>query len=426
MKGTARTGGFTRSTPRYRWIVLGIATFAQAAAGFFMQGMGAMGIHLQRDLSLSTAQLGLLFSAAGAVPLIGLLVAGELLDRYNERWVLGIGACVVAAALIVGSTAPGYVSLLLVLLVVGAGYCTVQPGGSKSVASWFDASQRGFAMGVRQAGLPLGGALAAAVLPFLAGAFGWRSTFVVGGLVALLGAGVFMGFYRRPPAQAGPQDGRPRASLESQLRARLGMLREPSMVKIMLSGTSLISVQYGVLVLTVLYLHDTTALGAGPAALVLVAAQGAGVAGRVCLAAWSDRARFGRYGCVMTCMAAVIAGMTALMTPLGQSPAAACILFIWLGFFGFGWYGPWVTYVTESAPPGKTGFALGLAMAVNQIAIVLAPPVVGLLKDLTHSFTPAWGLLVVLTAVALAVTARGERRGIGRGAHGASPASRGR
>ncbi|MFD8543048.1 MFS transporter [Streptomyces sp. NPDC059649] len=115
---------------RYRWVVLGTATFTQAASAFFVQGIGAMGIHLQRDLHLSTAQLGLLLSAAQLVPLVGLLVAGELLDRYNERWVVGIGGCIVAAGLLAGSAAPGYLSLLAVLLVVGAGYSTVQPGGS--------------------------------------------------------------------------------------------------------------------------------------------------------------------------------------------------------------------------------------------------------------------------------------------------------
>ncbi|MEU1662924.1 MFS transporter [Streptomyces sparsogenes] len=405
----------------YRWVVLGIATFTQATSCFFVQGIGAMGVHLRRDLDLSTAQLGLLLSAAQFVPLIGLLVAGELLDRYDERWVVGIGACVIAAGLTVGSVAPGYASLLLALLIVGAGYSTAQPGGSKSVASWFDGSRRGFAMGIRQAGLPLGGALAAATLPFLAEDFGWRATLLAGGAVAAVGAGVFMSFYRRPPAQAAPRQGvpvqgaprrgaEPGAPLRARLGGRLRMLREPSMVKIMLSGTSLVAVQSGVLVLAVLYLHETTSLGAGPAALVLVAAQGAGVAGRVCLAAWSDHGASGRYATVRTCMIAVIAGMTALMTPAGQSPVAACLLFTWLGFFGIGWYGPWVAYVAESAPPGRTGFALGLAMAVNQIAVILTPPALGLLKDHTHGFAPAWGLLAAMTAVALAVTARAERR----------------
>ncbi|WP_037837757.1 MFS transporter [Streptomyces sp. NRRL S-337] len=433
----------TRRAGRYRWIVLGIATFTQAASAFFVQGIGAMGIDLQRDLHLSTAQLGLLLSAAQLLPLVGLLVAGELLDRYNERWVVGIGGCVVAAGLLVGSAAPGYLSLLLVLLVVGAGYSTVQPGGSKSVASWFDASRRGLAMGIRQAGLPLGAALASAVLPLLAAAAGWRATLVAGGLVALLGAGVFMGFYRRPPTRATPPEEGPSASrspsappglsssVRAQLGARLRMLREPAMVRIMLSGASLISVQTGVGILTVLHLHERASVGAGAAALVLVAAQAAGAVGRIVLAWGSDRRRSGsgrrlsgrcvsgrrvsgRYVSVMTCMVAVIAGLALLMTPVGSSPVAACAVFVWLGFFGLGWYGPWVAYVTESAPPDKTGFALGLAMSVNQVAIVVMPPTLGLLKDGTGSFTPVWGLLALLTAVALMLTARGERRAAGQ------------
>ncbi|MEU7068140.1 MFS transporter [Streptomyces sp. NPDC046161] len=408
-----RAGSQVHDPWRYRWIVLGIATFTQAASGFFVGGIGALGVHLQSALNLSTAQLGLLVSAAQFVPLAGLLVAGELLDRYSERWVVGIGAGVVALALGAGSLAPGYMALLVALLVVGTGYSTVQPGGSKSVASWFDASQRGVAMGIRQAGLPLGAALASAVLPLVAEEFGWRATLLTGGFVALLGAGLFTGCYRQPPASPAspaPRSKEPSAALAAQLRARLRMLREPSMVKIMLSGTSLISVQCGVGILTVLHLHQGSSVGTGQAALILVASQGAGVAGRICLAAWSDRSSFGRYAIVLVCMVAVIAGLVVLMTPAGRAPVVAFGVFVWLGFFGFGWYGPWVAYVTEAAPPGKTGFALGLAMSVNQIAIVTVPPVLGLLVDLTNSFTPAWAVLSLLTVVALAVTAEAEFR----------------
>ncbi|MFD0415228.1 MFS transporter [Streptomyces sp. NPDC127108] len=426
-RGTGPAAG-DRDPWRYRWAVLGIATFTQAAAGFFVQGIGALGIHLQRDLDLSTAQLGMLVSASQLVPLVGLLVAGELLDRYNERWVVGIGACVVAVALGAGSAAPGYVPLLCVLLVVGAGYSTVQPGGSKSVASWFDTSRRGFAMGVRQAGLPLGAALASAVLPLLAEAHGWRATLVAGGFVALLGAGVFMGGYRRPPSVPSTLSGssaspplpapplpapplkEPSAPLSARLADRLRLLRTPSMAKIVLSGTTLISVQYAVGVLTVLHLHEAASVGAGTAALVLVAAQGAGVVGRIALAVRSDRSRSGRHGTIALCMVGVVAGMLVLMTPLGRSPALACGVLVWLGFFGYGWYGPWVAYVTESAPAGRTGFTLGLAMSGNQVAIVLMPPALGLLRDLTGSFTVVWGLLSALTVAALAVTARADRR----------------
>ncbi|MEU4513487.1 MFS transporter [Nonomuraea wenchangensis] len=504
---------------RYRWVVLAAATFTQAASGFFVQGIGAMGVQLQAGLDLSAAQLGLLLSAAQLAPLAGLLVAGELLDRYDERWVVGAGACVVAVSLAVGSLAPGYAALLLVLLVVGAGYSTVQPGGSKSVASWFDTSRRGLAMGIRQAGLPLGGVLAAAVLPALAASAGWRATLVAGAVVALLGAVTFTTFCHRPPlplphtptdtharshsqvhadteirASTSTSDlcspsaeprpiprptGRPGSrSRASESSGRLRLLREPAMVRILVSGTSLVAVHSGIGALTVLHLHQTASLAPGTAALVFVAVQAAGAAGRICLAAWSDRSRSstsadrphqpstsadrrhqpstsadrrhqpstsadrqhrlstsagrqhrlstsadrphrfnasedhhrsnrsGRYSSVLACLVAVVAGLVALATPAGHSPVAASLLFVWLGFFGIGWYGPWVAHLAESAPPGRTGFALGAAMAVNQIAIILTPPALGLLKDVSHGFAPAWGLLAVLSAAALALTAR--------------------
>ncbi|MFD0350804.1 hypothetical protein ACFQ0M_41835 [Kitasatospora aburaviensis] len=112
----------------------------------------------------------------------------------------------------------------------------------------------------------------------------------------------------------------------------------------------------------------------------------------------------------MACMAAATAASAALATPLGDSAVAACLLLVGLGFFGLGWYGPWVAYVAESAPPERTGFALGVAMAVNQVAVISAPPLLGLLRDATHGFALAWGLLAAFTAAALAVTARTERR----------------
>ncbi|WP_305788311.1 MFS transporter [Symbioplanes lichenis] len=378
----------------YRWVVLAVATVTQASAAFFVQGLGALGVLLQRELGLSAAQLGLLMSAAQLVPLAGLLVAGELLDRYGERWVVGAGAGLVGAALLTGTLAPGYAALLVVLLLAGAGYSTVQPGGSKSVAAWFDSSRRGVAMGVRQAGLPLGAALASASLPAVGAAFGWRATLGAGGVVALAGAVLFAATYRPPPAsdrKTGTADDRKSGS-------RRSLLWNTALA----CGVALIAVQCGIGLLTVLHLHDKAGLSPARAALVLVAAQGAGVAGRILLAALSDRRRTrNRQSVVTVSMLAVLGALILLMTPAGWSPIVATAAFVWLGFFGIGWYGPWVALVTEAAPPGRTGFALGLAMAVNQVAIVLVPPVLGLLRDTSGGFVAPWGLLAALIAAAL-------------------------
>ncbi|MEU4236642.1 MFS transporter [Actinoplanes sp. NPDC026619] len=389
-----------------RWIILAVATFTQAAAAFFTQGIGALGPQLQHDLGIGAAQLGLLVSAAQFAPLAGLPVAGELLDRFDERWVVGAGAAVVGVALLAGTLATGYPALLGVLLIVGAGYSTVQPGGSKSVASWFGASRRGTAMGIRQAGLPLGAALASATLPVIGAAHGWRAALTSGGLVALAGAAAFVLVYRRPPAPA---------EINRATGSRRGLLRDPALRGALLAGVCLISVQTGLGLLTVLHLHEVAGLSPGRAAAILVATQGAGVAGRIALAAVSDRARTSRPSVVTGSMLAVLAALALLVTPAGGSPAAAGAAFVWLGFFGIGWYGPWVALVTEAAPAGRTGFALGLAMAVNQVAIVLVPPLLGLLRDMTGGFTASWGLLAVMAGIALTALAPWRRLARSRG-----------
>lgn len=164
------------------------------------------------------------------------------------------------------------------------------------------------------------------------------------------------------------------------------MLHDPAMRHALACGVALISVQYGLGLLTVLHLHATAGLAAGRAAVILVAAQAAGVAGRILLAALSDRMRSGRQSVLTTSLLAVVVALVLLLTRLGRSPAVAAMVFVWLGFVGIGWYGPWVALVSEAAPAGRTGFALGAAMAVNQIAIVVVPPLLGLLRDTTGSF----------------------------------------
>jgi MFS family permease len=224
---------------------------------FPVQGLGPLAGFMQDALQLSAFEIGLLMSAAQFVPVIGLLIAGELLDRFSERLIVGLGTLVVGAALASASFASTYENLFIWLLIVGAGYSTAQPGGSKAVSNWFSKSQRGFAMGIRQAGLPLGGGLAAAILPSVAAAHGWQAAFLIGAIVACLGGALFIAVYRSP-AEIRPQSA---VSLKSAFAARLSLLGERSMRNIMLSGPVLITVQYGILVFFVLHVVVTRPKG---------------------------------------------------------------------------------------------------------------------------------------------------------------------
>ena len=179
----------TAATPKtaYRWLVLGAATFAQASASFAMLGVAALAGFLQQDFKLSAAETGLLITASYAAPTFSLLFVGDLLDRKSERAIIGVGAAIGGGALLFAATSGNFAVLLLWLFVVGLGYSTTQPGGSKSVSAWFRGERLGLAMGIRQAGLPLGGAVAAAILPAVAATWSWRAAFMAGAAAALCG-----------------------------------------------------------------------------------------------------------------------------------------------------------------------------------------------------------------------------------------------
>jgi MFS family permease len=388
-------------TTAYRWLVLAAATLAQATASFALLGLAALAGFLQRDFKLTAAETGLLITASYAAPLFSLLFVGDLLDRKSERLIIGIGAVILFVAFALAATSASYAVLLWWLFVAGLGYSATQPGGSKSVSAWFRGDRLGLAMGIRQAGLPLGGAVAAAILPAVAAAWSWRTAFVAGAVAALAGGLAFALIYRPPPGET--EAARQRAPLT--FAAVAALLREPWMRNAMIAGLALVSAQYGIITWLMLYLRDHADIPLTRAAFFLALAQAAGAAGRIGLAAWSDRAPGLRFRLLTLSMIAVAAGVLLLMVVPSQTPEPAlALLAAWLGFFGLGWYGPWVAYLAETAPADKVGLTLGAAMALNQLGIIGAPPLLGLVHDLTGGYAALWACVVAVLAMAYAVT----------------------
>jgi MFS family permease len=390
-------------TTTFRWLVLAAATLAQATASFALLGLAALAGFLQRDFQLSAAETGLLITASYAAPTFSLLFVGDLLDRKSERLIIGIGAAIGGAALLAAATSADYAVLLLWLLVAGLGYSTTQPGGSKSVSAWFRGDRLGLAMGIRQAGLPLGGALAAAILPAVAAAWSWRAAFVAGAIAALCGGLAFALIYRPPSGET--EAASKRASLT--FAAVAALLRQPWMRTAMIAGLALVSAQYGIITWLMLYLRDHAHIALTRGAFFLALAQAAGAVGRVGLAAWSDRTPGLRFRILALSMIAVAGGVLILMFVPPQTPEPAlALLAAWLGFFGLGWYGPWVAYLAEAAPTHQVGLTLGAAMALNQLGIIGAPPLLGLVHDLSGGYAALWACVVGVLALAYVLTAR--------------------
>ncbi len=65
-----------------------------------------------------------------------------------------------------------------------------------------------------------------------------------------------------------------------------------------------------------------------------------------------------------------------------------------------GWYGPWVAYIVNSSPKESVGFSLGLAMSVNQIAMITAHHSL-VIQDFTDSYLRTWLILIIVFSLFL-------------------------
>jgi len=119
----------------------------------------------------------------------------------------------------------------------------------------------------------------------------------------------------------------------------------------------------------------------------------------------SDRTPASRFRLLTLSMIAIAAGAFVLIVlPSGTSELGLAAIALWLGFFGLGWYGPWVAYLAETAPADQVGLTLGAAMALNQVGIIAAPPLLGLIHDMTGDYAAVWGAIVGVLAIAFVLT----------------------
>ena len=64
-------------------------------------------------------------------------------------------------------------------LVIGSGYGVTTPSSSAILADRTPAGMRAFIYSVKQTGVPIGGALAGALIPLLIAAFDWRAAALI-------------------------------------------------------------------------------------------------------------------------------------------------------------------------------------------------------------------------------------------------------
>src|SRR6201992_2123981 len=317
---------------RRRWWILALGMSAQAASCVFLYGLPYLIPDLRHQLGLSLTGASTLPAAPLAGVIVALVAWGAAADRYGERVVITAGLAIAAGGLIAAAQLSshaghaghvghgGHVGPIgrgALLACAGAGGAWVNAASGRLVLGWFDASERGLAMGARQTAQPLGTMIAAASLPALAAHTGLSGAIEACGGLCLAAAGAVAVFAVEPP----------RPARASAAPAR-NPYRLPALWRIHAASTLLVVPQFATTGFALEYLVASRGWSAVDAGRVIAVANLAGALTRIAAGKWSDWA--GSRLRPMRWLAVVVTAVMGL-TALGmwsRSPLAVAALLL--------------------------------------------------------------------------------------------------
>jgi len=347
---------------------------------------------LARELGVAPRWVGVFIALlyVGAMP--ASLVCGGFIRRAGAIRVSQV--CVALCAIGIGMVAAVPASTValagLAAVIIGFGYGPITPASSHVLARTTPPSRMSLVFSIKQTGVPAGAALAGALLPGLALAFGWRSA-IAG--VAVLGLAVLAAAQCvRAELDADRQPAAPItiAGLFAPLRV---IFRHRALTELTLVSFAYAAVQVSLTTFLVVYLTEALGWTLVAAGLALTATTLGGVFGRIAWGAVADRTRHSRAVLVIIGM---LAGSCAIAMALAQPEwpvAAVVVLATVFGATAIGWNGVQLAEVARQAPAGQAGAVTGAAGMVTFSGVVTGPPLFAALSAATGSYHTGFVLL---------------------------------
>ncbi|WP_166703215.1 MFS transporter [Bacillus albus] len=396
-----------RMKSKHKWVMLMFATIAQTTATLITYGVGAFSLFWKEEYGLTNMESGLLVSVVNVGPLFCMLFVGRLLDQYNEKLLISISSFLLGGSFLLTNIVNGFNGLLFVLLLVGMFYSVSQPGGSKVILKWFPKENRGLAMGIRQAGIPIGGALAGVLIPFFT--IQYNVTYAINSMacICIIGGLLFFMFYKEPYVQEDARKEHIKISFWMQLKV---VIRKKELYPIYITGICMISLQMVLVGHFMKFLVREQSITSIVAGTVFSVMFFSGMIGRVVLAASSDLFYKGNRRTPLFIAVCASIGLILLLV-IGIHTITSEVLYVvsaLLGFFSIGWFSLFIAEVAELVSEDSVGITVSLALTFNQIAIIVAPILFGYIVD-EKGYTHAWLCIVLLLSIS-AVSLYGKNK----------------
>ncbi|WP_454687712.1 MFS transporter [Agrobacterium leguminum] len=397
----------TPAADRRIWAVLAVAVATQTAGSFVSQGIYILVPFWREAFGISLASASLAVTVMNGVQIVTMFTLGRAIDIHGERRIVGIAMLGMALAMACAAAfANSLPALLLCIAFLGGTYAAVQPGGTRAIMRWFPPAKRGIATGFRQAAVPFGTMIAAALLPFMAVRYGWHAAAWLCAGVSVIGAALFWGLYREGGDVAAKTE---RPLPLAKLAREVG--QNPSFWPVLRLGIAMSAFQFTLTAHVIGFMADGLGLGLFAASSMFAATQLAGIPGRILLPWLSDRFRPGLRTQSFGLISVIAAGAATILAalPIGAPTPIILVVLVVLGIFGIGWFPLYLLQIAESAPKGSIASTIAFASTICLGVMAIGPYIFGLLVD--HlGYGAAWfALIVPVVATALPLTISSPR-----------------
>jgi len=173
----------TAARERRAWSTVAVGTMCSALPVFLT---GAVGVQLRDSLDITATAIGLSMGVSFGVAAVLSAPMGRLAQRLGPRRAFRVGLTVTALAMLgVALFVESSAMLACLLGVAGAANALNQPSANLLLASHVDPQRLGFALAVKQSGMPAAALVGGLAVPAVALTVGWEWAYAGAGVLAL-------------------------------------------------------------------------------------------------------------------------------------------------------------------------------------------------------------------------------------------------
>ena len=184
--------------PKLRWIIAFLLCLSTMINYLDRQAIAVVSVEIRSEFHLNEQDYSYivsLFLFAYAIMYAG---SGYVVDRLGTRRGFAVFISGWSIAQLLHGFAIGKWSLGTYRFLLGLSEPGAWPAAAKAVSEWFPATQRALAMGIFNAGSSLGSAAAPLTVALITRNYGWRSAFVLTGVVGIAWLALWLVLYQPP------------------------------------------------------------------------------------------------------------------------------------------------------------------------------------------------------------------------------------